>query len=80
METIKKRQSVSMYAAEYFIVSVVARDRFEGNESLALRHIVREYGDHHGIVVPITQPDQPKPTNGKQKGQRSNERAHAKTL
>ncbi len=45
------RQGLLLYPAEKYIVIQVARDLFEGNESQAIRHMIREYAKRN-LAVP----------------------------
>ena len=37
-------KNLRLYETEQFIVTAVARELFEGNESRAIRHMIRDYG------------------------------------
>lgn len=36
-------KAITIYPAEQYIITVVANQLFEGNESQAVRHMIREY-------------------------------------
>lgn len=48
-------RTYSIYPLQDRIVKAIAKQRFEGNESFALRHIVDYYAREHGIT-PIPDP------------------------
>lgn len=37
-------KTISIYPFEQTIITAVARELFEGNESQAIRHMIRDYG------------------------------------
>jgi len=47
---------VRLYNTEIFIMTRVARELFEGNESQAIRHMIRDYAKRHLVAEPQPQP------------------------
>ena len=41
-----------LYETEQYIVTQVARDMFEGNESQAIRHMIRDYAKRNLVGAP----------------------------
>ena len=49
-------KTIGLYSPEQFITTAVARDLFEGNESQAIRHMIRDYGKRNLVAEPQPQP------------------------
>ena len=49
-------KAVRLYDTELFITARVARELFEGNESQAIRHMIRDYAKRHLVAEPQPQP------------------------
>ena len=49
-------KNVRLYETEQYITMAVARDLFEGNESQAIRHMIRDYGKRNLVAEPQAQP------------------------
>jgi hypothetical protein len=45
-------KTISIYPTEQLIVTAVARELFEGNESQAIRHMIREYAQRNLVMEP----------------------------
>ena len=49
-------KAVRLYDTELFITARVAGELFEGNESQAIRHMIRDYGKRNLVAEPQRQP------------------------
>lgn len=50
MATTETTKALRLYENEQKIVTQVARDMFEGNESQAIRHMIRDYGKRNLVI------------------------------
>lgn len=53
-----KVKGISIYPNEQFIVTTVARLMFDGNESQAIRHMIRAFGNEHLLGKPDNEPSE----------------------
>ena len=49
-------KTIGIYPTEQYIVTQVARDLFEGNESQTIRHMIRDYAKRNLAAEPQPQP------------------------
>ena len=54
-------KTIGIYPTEQYIVTQVARDLFEGNESQTIRHMIRDYAKRH-----LTAEQEPQPAGNGQ--------------
>jgi hypothetical protein len=56
MANTETTKGLRLYDTEQFIVTQVAREMFEGNESQAIRHMIREFGKRLASESPTPEP------------------------